>query len=176
VEYVTAQQLDLRAMLATHGHHDHVSAAAELLQEYRIPFCLHSRDTSILKRLNLSRYAFHGLEPVSVPGVEIDLAEKSYLHFGSLRVTTVHAPGHSPGSVCFGIGAVVFTGDTLMETGPGRTDLLGGSSEALEESVAMLSRQYGPSTILYPGHGGSVRLGDAVTPWSSGEPAQELAP
>lgn len=159
---VEASGLRLHAVLATHGHHDHVSAVAELIATYDVPFGMHSGDSSALRRLNFARLAFHEAPPVAIPTVSVDLAETDRLRFGDLEITAVHTPGHSPGSVCLEIGGELFTGDTLLATQAGRTDLPGGSRRALDASIAALSERYPPETRLRPGHGEPGALGDAV--------------
>jgi glyoxylase-like metal-dependent hydrolase (beta-lactamase superfamily II) len=161
-ERIAADRLRVHAVLATHGHHDHVGALPQLVETLDVPFGIHSLEADVLSRVNFHRFVFHELGPVSMPPIGLDLAAATALRFGSLEVAVVHTPGHTPGSVCFEVGRELFTGDTLTATGIGRTDLPGGDPEILEASVAMLCERYPPATRLRPGHGEPVTLGDAL--------------
>lgn len=153
VDHLSDHGLRLHAVLATHGHHDHVGAAGELLARYGVPLAIHSGDSKVLERINLSRYAFDRKPPIAVPPIGIDLADREGLQFGKLNIGVLHTPGHSPGSVCFLIDGQLFTGDTLLADGRGRSDLPGGDAAALHESVGSLLRRFPPQTGLHPGHG-----------------------
>jgi glyoxylase-like metal-dependent hydrolase (beta-lactamase superfamily II) len=101
--------------------------------------------------------------PPSVPAV--DLAEGGAIRFGSIRLTVLHTPGHTPGSVCLWApdDGLLFSGDTLFAGAWGRIDLPGGSAEAM---VASLGRLAGLEPILgvLPGHGPSTTIGREL-PW-----------
>lgn len=161
--HIAADDLRLRAVLGTHAHHDHLGAAAELLEAHGVPFCLHSGERNILKRLNFFRFMLHGLGPIEVPEIDLDLAAVTELRFGDLEITVEHTPGHSPGSVCFVIEEMLFTGDTLMATGKGNAAVPGGDPEKLDASIRRLSQNYRSDMAIHPGHGEPGRLGDAVS-------------
>lgn len=160
--YVEGKRLQPRAVLATHAHHDHVGALAEFVESYGVPFGIHSRDSEILKRVNFYRLVFHELGPVEVPPIDIDFAVTTALSFGDVKMSVVHTPGHSPGSVCFDLGGRLLTGDTVMATHVGRGDLPGSDALELEASVRHLIDSYPPDTPIYPGHGEPGTLGDAA--------------
>lgn len=159
---VAENRLRVHAVLATHAHHDHVGAASDLVDEYGVPFCLHPDDGDLLRRANFYRTLLLGEEAIRIPRVDAQLVDGAVLHLGALRVEVVHTPGHTPGCVCFEIGGGLFTGDTIMAEGFGRTDLPGGDRKALDASVARLTRRYAPTTALHPGHGEPVVLCDAT--------------
>jgi hydroxyacylglutathione hydrolase len=162
VEHIDAARLRLHAILATHGHHDHVGAVAALADTYEAPFAIHSADRRTLARVNLSRHVFHRLEPIRIPPIDIDLSTTTMLRFGHLEIASCHTPGHSPGSVCLGIGAHLFTGDTIFASHAGRTDLPEGDRDALRASLHLLAERYPEATRIWPGHGEPALLGDAL--------------
>lgn len=162
-DHVAAAGLRVQAVLNTHAHYDHLGAVASVVEEYAAPFHLHPADADLLVRANFYRVLFLGDEPIRIPSVDIELADGDTLFFGVLEVGVLHTPGHTPGSVCFEIAGAVFTGDTLMARHLGRTDLPGGDREQLLSSVRLLGERHAPHTLLYPGHGPSVRLGDVAT-------------
>jgi hydroxyacylglutathione hydrolase len=159
---VAKRRLRVRAILATHAHHDHVGAVGDLAARYDGPFGLHSGDRRLLARVNLCRLAFHRLGPVELPPIGIDLADASQLSFGAVALTVVPTPGHSPGSVCFEAGDALLTGDTLTAAGRGRTDVPGGDPETLAASVELLERRCSADQRIMPGHGSPLTFGKAL--------------
>ena len=85
------------------------------------------------------------------PPVLKPLADGEVLEAGALKITVLHTPGHTPGSVCFQAGGGVYTGDTLFVGECGRVDLPGSSPEALYDSFVKLSALPDGSSV-YPGH------------------------
>lgn len=154
--------VDVRAVLATHAHHDHVGAAAEAVGEYGAPFHMSPEDRGLLRRANFFRAALERGRPFVLPEVDVELTDGMPLRFGALDVAVVHTPGHTPGGVCFRVGGELFSGDTLLAGGPGRTDLPSADPVALAASLERLAALCDADTRLWPGHGESARLGDAL--------------
>jgi glyoxylase-like metal-dependent hydrolase (beta-lactamase superfamily II) len=94
----------------------------------------------------------------SVPAVE--LAEGGEVRFGAIRLTVLHTPGHTEGSVCLydGDQGLLYSGDTLFAGGWGRVDLPGGDAEAMAASIARLSGLE-DRVEVFPGHGASTTIG-----------------
>jgi len=101
--------------------------------------------------------------PPCVPAVE--LAEGGVVRFGDVRLTIIHTPGHTEGSVCLLAAdeGILFSGDTLFAGGWGRTDLPGGSADAMVESIARLARLDDRLRVL-PGHGRETTIA-RERPW-----------
>ncbi len=161
-EHLADPGIDLRAVLATHAHYDHVAAAAALVDAYAVPFYLHPADEPLLRRANFYRTLVHGEPAIVVPHVDASLVDREALRFGDLEVVVVHTPGHTHGSVCLGVGETLFTGDVLLAGAGGRTDLPGGDEVALQASIARLADEWLPGTRIHPGHGASMPLGQAL--------------
>ena len=172
VERIAAARLRVHAVLATHGHYDHVGALTAVVEACGAQFGIHSDDLPTLSRVNLSRFAFHGLEPIEMPPVGLDLKGATALEFGHLEIGVLHAPGHTPGSVCFEVAGMLFTGDTLMATQIGSSDTREADPAALRASASRLARLYPADTAIFPGHGEPGRLGDvAAASEEPGSPA-----
>jgi len=158
------------AILNTHAHYDHIGAVCELMDRYDgLSFFLHGHDRSLLRQANLYRSLFGASAPIRVPASFENLAcyIETGLELADFRVECIATPGHTKGGVCFRIGQQLFTGDTLLLNGPGRTDLPGGSATQIQESIQRLLALPGDLEI-YPGHGdpgplGSVRSQAAST-------------
>ncbi len=161
-EHLRAQDLNLQAILLTHGHDDHVATVAELAELTGAPVHLHSDDATVLRWASMSRVVIRKEPPFSTPTIDVDLARCTRLRFGALEATVVHTPGHTPGSVCFELGGELFTGDTVFAEHVGRTDLREGNRDALEASLRLLAERYPPQTAIHPGHGEEGRLSEIL--------------
>lgn len=137
------------AIFLTHGHYDHTGAVPELREKYPgIPVYLHEADAAMTKRID-------SLMPDI--GETIPYSEGDELTVGGLTVHVYHTPGHSQGSVTLEVGNVLFTGDTLFAGSCGRTDLAGGSVDAILSSLKRLAQMEGERQVL-PGHEGFSTL------------------
>jgi len=150
------------AIYNTHAHYDHVGAVADLAERYKIPFYLHSSDHLLLKRANLYKMIFESTESVRQPAEVTELgACGTEITVGNFAFTWLETPGHTEGGVCYLFPEYLVTGDTLLQSGAGRTDLPGGDEAALRKSLQHLERLSGDLTIL-PGHGRPCALSKAL--------------
>jgi len=158
-EYIHNKIRDLELIptkiVATHGHFDHILAAFEIQQAYKIPFLINAKDTFLVERMQDTAKFFLKINIHQIPPhVDGDLKEGSKINFGSLTFKVIETPGHTPGSVClyFEDSKIMFTGDTLFKSGVGRTDFSYGSQNDLEDSLKKIKHYPGGSRIL-SGHG-----------------------
>ncbi len=129
--------LKLRAVLLTHAHPDHVNAVSSFADaEGKLPVYLNDADHFMLENR---------------PAGLRNAADGEQLRAGALKISVMHTPGHTPGSVCYLAGPAVFTGDTLFIGECGRVDLPGSSAEALYDSFVKLAALPDADTV-YPGH------------------------
>lgn len=135
------------AIVATHGHFDHVLAVGELKRRTGAPFYMHYADIEIMEG-SMALYA----PAYEVPRPDYDLAD------GLEGFEVIHTPGHTPGSACLLRGKLLFSGDTLFKGAVGRHDLPGGSKEELMLSIRRLV-ELGDDTEVYPGHGQPTSIG-----------------
>ncbi len=147
------------AILNTHAHYDHIGAIATLMAKYHIPFYLHYGDLKLLKQANLYKLLFDSRESIVVPEPTHELKPiETRVQVGDFEVGVLFTPGHTKGSCCLQIENNLFSGDTLLSNGPGRTDLPGGDKTALGQSIELL-RTLPTSVTVWPGHGRSFSLG-----------------
>lgn len=145
--------LDIRFIVNTHGHIDHIKADAAL----GLPVYVHERDRDMVSdpRKNMMATFFGTFEPVTPARL---LREGDDVILDELTFKVMHTPGHTPGCLClFGHG-VLFSGDTLFRDGIGRTDFPGASARRMEESLKRLAQLPG-DTVVYPGHGPQTTIG-----------------
>lgn len=160
-ERIEGAGLHVHAILATHGHHDHLGAAAELTDALGVPFGIHSAEARNLRRVNFCRRLFHDLDLVELPPIGFDLVgADAPLRFGALGLAVIHTPGHTPGSVCLSVDGALLTGDTLPRPGAAEPDPPEADPAAVRSSVEALMKRFSPQTIVYPGHGEAATLGD----------------
>lgn len=136
--------LDVRQVLETHGHWDHIQAVPEL------------RDAG---------YEVHVTEQdaAMLPSYDAILDDDDAISVGHLRLRTIHTPGHTPGSMCFRLdhAPVLFSGDTLFPGGPGNTSFEGGDFDTIIRSLEdRLFATLTPDTLVLPGHGDWTTIGD----------------
>jgi glyoxylase-like metal-dependent hydrolase (beta-lactamase superfamily II) len=144
---INEEKLNVKFIVNTHGHSDHVGGNAILKKKFNVPVCIHANDAEIIN---------------SGGGLSIGnilLKEGDVLRFGDAILRVIHTPGHTPGSICLLGGEVVFTGDTLFAGGIGRTDFAGGSDRDMEESLKKLVR-LPANLVVFPGHGPASTIGE----------------
>jgi glyoxylase-like metal-dependent hydrolase (beta-lactamase superfamily II) len=168
LDFVRREGLEVRAILNTHCHLDHVGAVSELKEATGAPFHIHPADRFLLDAVP-SQAAFFGLRPPPVPYVDGYLAGGQTLDFagGRIAIRVIETPGHSPGSVTFDAGGILLSGDVLFQSSIGRTDLPGGDHETLLRSIRERLLVFPDATLVYPGHGPPTTIGRerAVNPF-----------
>lgn len=153
---LAARAWTLKLIVSTHGHWDHTGDNAAVASQTGADIAVHPLDAH---RLTNPEPIWAPFEiPPSVPAVE--LAEGGEVRFGSIRLSVLHTPGHTEGSVCLWSAddGQLFSGDTLFAAGWGRTDLDGGSEEQMVESLSRLST-FDDVTAVLPGHGRETTIG-----------------
>ena len=154
--YIQAQGLQLTAILATHGHLDHLWGAAWACREWHLPVQMHASDHPLAQAMQ-QQYDLFGVPMQPEPFPMEEPATETLCEQG---IEVLHTPGHTQGSVCFYMSKekVLFAGDTLFRMGYGRTDLPGGSTAQLIESLERLFTLPADTHVL-PGHGDSTTIG-----------------
>jgi glyoxylase-like metal-dependent hydrolase (beta-lactamase superfamily II)/rhodanese-related sulfurtransferase len=124
--------LRIRYVIDTHTHADHFSASRQLAQRVDAPVVMHREST--------------------MPTVDMRVEDGDMVVVGKLRLQVLHTPGHTRDSMCLHVDDRVFTGDTLLIGGTGRTDLPTGDSSALYDSLFGKLLRLDPATLVFPAH------------------------
>ena len=137
------RRLNVRRVLETHGHWDHIQAVPAV-RDAGYDVGITADDAGML------------------PGYDFLLEDESVIEVGRLRLHTLHTPGHTPGSMCFRLegSPVLFSGDTLFPGGPGATGFPGGDFPTIIASIE--HRLFVPlpaDTLVLPGHGDDTTIG-----------------
>ncbi|MCL2808720.1 MAG: MBL fold metallo-hydrolase [Treponema sp.] len=156
-------------ILLSHGHFDHIGAVPRLKETFgaQLRIAIHKQDSmylgedaykvhSVSIKSAMGSTAFIDAFWKNMPPPDILLEDESEI----ASFTILHLPGHTQGGVAFWDRntAMIFTGDTLFKNGYGRTDLTGGNTQQLFESLRRL-QTLDPNTVVYPGHGETTTIG-----------------
>lgn len=156
---VESMGMEVEGVLLTHGHWDHVGAAARVAKYFDVTTYIHADDAAILGKgggspsVRLSGFITSKPERVEL------IEEGNTFPLGSSEILILHTPGHTPGSVSYLCDGMLFCGDLIFQGSIGRTDLAGGSMQELIESVREKVWRLPDETIISPGHGPETTLG-----------------
>ncbi len=154
--------LKVEAILLTHAHFDHIGGVDVLRKKYGCPVYIHSAEKDWLTdagKNGSSRWA-DVTPPIATDLPEHLLADGQSLELIGETFLVKHTPGHSPGSVSFYVGDLLFAGDALFHRSVGRTDLPGGNQEQLYRSIREKLYVLPEDVLVLPGHGPETTIGD----------------
>ena len=146
MRYVNQKGLNVEAILLTHGHFDHVGAVRQIAADTDCDVYINQKETAMPPMFTAGPLYFTQTYD-----------EGDRLNLAGMEFTVLATPGHTPGSVCLDFGEDLFTGDTLFAGSCGRTDLPGGNSAQMLQSLQRLAALEKDCRV-YPGHSGSSTL------------------
>lgn len=163
VDYISQNGFEIRHLLLTHGHIDHIFGCNALSEAYQLEWRIHVDDAPLLENAPLQAEMFGiPLDTPNSPGAA--LADGDQISFGRMKLDVLHTPGHSPGSVSFSNQKenYVIAGDVLFRGSIGRTDLWKGSLPVLMQSIFQKIVPLGDDVSVYSGHGPETTVGIEV--------------
>jgi len=161
VGFLKQKGLRLVSSLNTHLHFDHMDGNAALAKATGAPIYLNKEDLFLLEVASGRRYGLPETEKF-----EYQTLDAGEITHAGLRITVIHTPGHSPGSLSYYLPDhhLLFSGDVLFYRDTGRSDLPGGSRPILEDETIRGKLYTLPDqTLVYPGHGPSTNIGEEKT-------------
>jgi glyoxylase-like metal-dependent hydrolase (beta-lactamase superfamily II) len=158
LEYIVKKKLQLRAIVLTHGHFDHIMGIPEVQERFPdTPVWIHRDDTPYLSKPFLNASVLLG-QKFSYEGPVKELDEGTQT-IGGFEFTVLHVPGHTPGGIALVIDNVCICGDSLFAGSIGRYDFAGGNGDLLIRKIKEKLLTLPDTTVLYPGHGGRTTVG-----------------
>jgi len=158
---IRKHNLQVKQIVITHAHIDHVGGAMKLRAATGAPILLNQNDSALLKMIDMQA-AWVGMAPPGKVEIDQSIGQEDTVRVGSLTAKVLHTPGHTEGSVSlyFSAEKKLIAGDTLFAGSIGRTDLPGGSYQKIIRSLHEKVLALPDETIVIPGHGPLTTIGD----------------
>jgi hydroxyacylglutathione hydrolase len=158
---IRKHNLQIKQIVITHAHIDHVGGAMKLRAATGAPILLNHNDYTLLKMLDLQA-DWVGMAAPGKVDIDHSIGESDTIRAGSLLANVIHTPGHSEGSICLHFAAEnkLIAGDTLFAGSIGRTDLPGGSFDKIISSLHEKVLALPDETLVVPGHGPVTTIGE----------------
>jgi len=152
---------NLKYILLTHGHIDHICSADEIRKSTGASILIHKDDSSSLTDAG-NNLSSDFMSPFVYDRADKELGDGDEIELGSAVIKVIHTPGHSRGGCCYLTGNILFSGDTLFAGSIGRTDFYDGDYKRLISSIKEKLFILPEKTRVYPGHGNETTIGDEI--------------
>lgn len=151
IEAIDKNELNIKYILLTHGHFDHVGAVAALVKKYKAPVYMSKDDRAFLESPKEVRASAFGMQ-IEAADVDVFVKEGDEIPFSEGTIKVIETPGHTLGSVCYLFENYLFAGDTLFNGSIGRTDFPESDHSLMIESLKKLKKLDDEIYVL-SGHG-----------------------
>lgn len=157
IKILTDESLELKYIILTHAHGDHIGGVINLKEKYNVPVLIHESEEELLNDAEKNLSSHIPMKEVAFKS-DKNLKDGDIIRFGNVELQVIHTPGHSPGCICLKSGNDILTGDTLFRASIGRTDLYG-SSDDIVDSINQKLMIYDDNVNIHPGHGVGSTIG-----------------
>lgn len=157
LDFVNANNINLKYIVNTHCHFDHIGGNKKIKEATNALFMIHEKEVPLLERAEGSA-ALWGFRVAPSPVPDKLLKDGDTFCVGKVVFEVIHTPGHSPGGICLKFDKKLISGDTLFAGGIGRTDFPGGDGAALLKSIKERLFVLPDDTEVFPGHGPSTTI------------------
>ena len=160
-DFIVKKGLNMKFLVITHGHYDHIDGLKDFLQKFQIPFYIGEKDSSMLVN-PMENGSLMGGNSVVIQKKPEFLTEGQKIPFANQNLEIIETSGHSRGGICIKFMDWLFSGDTLFYHTVGRTDLPFSDFEELQKSIKEKIFILNPKIIVYPGHGKKTSVGEEI--------------
>lgn len=158
MQNVNKHNCTIKYIVLTHGHFDHIGAVAALKKQTQAKVIIHELDADCLTDATRNLSYYMGMPEIQIEADSV-IKEGEIIEAGNRKLTVIHTPGHTAGSICLKAEEMLFSGDTLFKESAGRTDLPGGSSKQIMESINEKLMKLDDAMLVYPGHSECSTIG-----------------
>ena len=160
VEILEQHQLRVKAIVITHAHIDHIGGAQKLKALTGAPVYMNANDRDLYNHIDMQA-GWLGMPVPERASIDVDAREGEKLSLGLVEFLVLHTPGHTQGSISLWIPAEnkLVAGDTLFRDSIGRTDLPGGNSRQILQSIHNKLLPLADPVVVIPGHGPNTTIG-----------------
>lgn len=156
--FIEENNLNIKYILLTHGHGDHILALKELRDYSKAPLGIHAADEAMLNNASINLSSMFSKVPVEQKP-DFYLGDGAVFKLGASEFRILHTPGHTKGSIGIIFGKDLISGDTLFARGIGRTDFHGGDYNSIINSIRTKLFTLPEDIAVHPGHGASTTIG-----------------
>ncbi|RUA31911.1 MAG: MBL fold metallo-hydrolase [Bacteroidetes bacterium] len=159
VDFTKQESIQLKKLLNTHGHIDHIVGNKVIIEHFGLKLYAHKAGLVFYETASQFGSSL-GITIEDAPKPDVFIEDGDIIEFGNSKLKVLYTPGHADGSVCFYSEAdeIVVVGDVLFQQSIGRTDLPTGDYDLLVESIRTKLYTLPDSTDVFPGHGPSTRI------------------
>jgi len=159
IEEINKLNVNLKMILLTHGHFDHILGCNKFKEAFGCDIYVHEDDLKQIKYAPEMTMMLGGIRIPEVTSVNKTVKDGDVFKIGDIELKAINTPGHTEGGMCYLTNdGILFSGDTMFHGSVGRTDFLGGDFDAIKHSVKEILFNMPEETVVYSGHGGKTTI------------------